>query len=110
MKKDLLFPTQYTALTNEEMTYTEGGSAFGAAAMVVGTAVLASSYVWGIGQAREWLSIKKNREGNFLTVLGRATDDLSADMSKSASNFLRDGVSAAMVVSLAPLSAILLIL
>ena len=37
------------------------------------------------------------------------TDALAADMSKSASNFVRDAVSATMVVALAPLSAVLLI-
>ena len=52
----------------------------------------------------------KNRKGNFLTVAGRASDAIAADMAKSPSNFLRDGVSTAMVVAFAPLSAILLIL
>lgn len=72
--------------------------------------VLGSSYLWGISQARDWLSVKKNRAGNFLTVAGRASDAIAADMAKSPSNFLRDGVSTAMVVAFAPLSAILLIL
>ena len=66
--------------------------------------------LWGISQAKDWLSVKKNREGNFLTVAGRASDAIAADMAKSPSNFLRDGVSTAMVVAFAPLSAILLIL
>ena len=35
---------------------------------------------------------------------------IAADMAKSPANFLRDGVSTAMVVAFAPLSAILLIL
>ena len=109
MTKNWNLPAEYAVLTEEEMTYTQGGGVLGAAAMVVGTAVLASSYIWGIGQAKEWMSIKKNREGNMLTVLGRASDDISADMSKSPSNFLRDGVSTAMVVGLAPLSAILIL-
>lgn len=52
---------------------------------------------------------RKNREGNFLTVAGRASDAIAADMAKSPANFLRDAVSTAMVVSLAPLSAILMI-
>ena len=77
---------------------------------VVGAVVLGSSYLWGISQAKDWLSVKKNREGNFLTVAGRASDAIAADMAKSPSNFLRDGVSTAMVVAFAPLSAILLIL
>ena len=109
MKKYMELPAGYTALSEDEMTYTSGGSAVGGVVTVVGVAVLASSYVWGIGQARTWLQQEGNRDGNFFTVLGRATDAIAADMSKSASNFVRDAVSATTVVALAPLSAILLI-
>lgn len=109
MTKNLNLPAAYAGLSEDEMTYTQGGGAFGAAATVVGAVVLGSSYLWGIDQAKEWLSIKKNREGNILTVAGRASDAISADMAKSPSNFLRDAVSTAMVVSLAPLSAILIL-
>ena len=70
--------------------------------------VLASSYIWGIKQARTWLQQDGNKDGNFFTVMGRATDALAADMGKSAGNFVRDAVSTTMVVALAPLSAILL--
>ena len=110
MTNKLNLPASYAVMNEEEMTYTQGGSAFGAAATVVGAVVLGSSYLWGISQAKDWLSVKKNREGNFLTVTGRASDAIAADMAKSPSNFLRDGVSTAMVVAFAPLSAILLIL
>ena len=110
MTNKLNLPASYAVMNEEEMTYTQGGGAFGAAATVVGAVVLGSSYLWGINQAKEWLSIKKNREGNLLTVAGRASDAIAADMAKSPSNALRDGVSTAMVVAFAPLSAILLIL
>ena len=110
--KKMNYPADYAVLSNEEMTYTTGGGTIDdaagiatTAATVVGAVVLASSYVWGIGQARTWLQQEGNRDGNFFTVLGRAT----ADMGKSASNFVRDAVSATTVVALAPLSAILLI-
>jgi hypothetical protein len=109
MTNKLNLPASYAVMNEEEMTYTQGGSALGAAATVVGAVVLGSSYLWGISQARDWLSVKKNRKGNFLTVAGRASD-ATADMAKSPANFLRDGVSTAMVVAFAPLSAILLIL
>ena len=109
MTNKLNLPASYAVMNEEEMTYTQGGSALGAAATVVGAVVLGSSYLWGIGQAKDWLSVKKNREGNFLTVAGRASDAIAADMAKSPANFLRDAVSTAMVVSLAPLSAILMI-
>ena len=109
------YPAEYAVLSQDEMTYTEGGSLDGAAsvattaATLVGGVVLASSYVWGIGQARTWLRTDGNKEGNFFTVLGRATDAIVADMGQSAGNFVRDAVSSTMVVALAPLSAILLI-
>ena len=114
--KKMNYPADYAVLSNEEMTYTTGGGTIDdaagiatTAATVVGAVVLASSYVWGIGQARTWLQQEGNKDGNFFTVLGRATDAIAADMSKSASNFVRDAVSATTVVALAPLSAILLI-
>ena len=109
MKKYMELPADYAVLSDDEMTYTTGGSAVGGIVTIVGVAVLASSYVWGIGQARTWLQQEGNKDGNFFTVLGRATDAIAADMSKSASNFVRDAVSATTVVALAPLSAILLI-
>ena len=101
MKKYMELPADYAVLSDDEMTYTTG---------IVGVAVLASSYVWGISQARDWLSVDSNRRGNPLTVMGRAMDAISDDMSKSPSNFLRDVVSTGTVVALAPLSALLLIL
>ena len=105
MKKYMELPADYAVLSDDEMTYTTGGSV-----TIVGVAVLASSYVWGISQARDWLSVDSNRRGNPLTVMGRAMDAIGDDMSKSPSNFLRDVVSTGTVVALAPLSALLLIL
>ena len=52
MKKYMELPAGYTALSEDEMTYTSGGSAVGGVVTVVGVAVLASSYVWGISQAK----------------------------------------------------------
>ena len=110
MKKYMELPADYAVLSDDEMTYTTGGSAVGGIVTIAGVAVLASSYVWGISQAKDWLSVSSNRKGNLFTVLGRASDALSNDMSKSPSNFLRDTVAAGTVIALAPLSAILLIL
>ena len=114
--KKMNYPADYAVLSNEEMTYTTGGGAVDdaagiatTAATVVGAVVLASSYIWGIKQARTWLQQDGNKDGNFFTVMGRATDAIAADMGKSAGNFVRDAVSATMVVALAPLSAILLV-
>ena len=113
MKTNLDLPAGYAVLSEEEMTYTEGGAAILtgiiAVTSTIGFGVLGSSYIWGIQQSRAWLAQEGNSDGNFFTVVGRACDAISADMSKSASNALRDGVSTAMVVLLAPLSAFLLL-
>ena len=117
MKNDLNLPTGYAALSEEEMTYTEGGagvaagvaSGLMAVSSAIGLGVLGSSYIWGIRQAREWLKQDGNKNGNFFTVLGRAFDDISADMKQSPSNALRDGVFTAMLITLAPVTAVLLL-
>lgn len=122
MKQELNLPAAYAVLSEDEMTYTEGGSlsSIGTAAgtvvdvlkgvaTVVGVLVLGSSYIWGISQGREWLSYKSNTEGNFFTVMGRAIDDIGTDMTRSPANFLRDAVSTTMVVALAPVSAVLML-
>ena len=115
MMKKMNYPADYAVLSNEEMTYTTGGGAVDdaagiatTAATVVGAVVLASSYIWGIKQARTWLQQDGNKDGNFVK-LADATDAIAADMGKSAGNFVRDAVSTTMVVALAPLSAVLLI-
>ena len=112
MNKNMNLPAEYAVLSEEEMTYTQGGSDIGgfasAAATVVGAVVLGASYIWGISASKDWLNKKSNREGNLFTVLGRAADAVGEDM--SAANFVRDAVSSTMVVALAPLSAVLLIL
>ena len=69
--KKMNYPADYAVLSNEEMTYTTGGGTIDdaagiatTAATVVGAVVLASSYVWGIGQARTWLQQEGNKDGN----------------------------------------------
>ena len=113
MKTNLNLPAGYAVLSEEEMTYTEGGaitvlSGLIAVSSAIGFGVLGSSYIWGIRQAKTWLAQDGNRDGNFFTVLGRAFDDIGTDMKMSPSNALRDGVSATTMILLAPLTAVLL--
>ena len=111
MENKMMMPACYNVMTEDEMTYTSGGDAGTAYAVgwVIGTTISIANMVWGISAARNWLSNKSNRKGNVLTVLGRAMDDIGEDMTKSPSNFLRDSVSTAMVVGLAPISLILVL-
>ena len=117
---NMKLPANCAVLSEEEMTYTEGGATvlnvaktllnlYGVGASVVGTGVLASSYIWGINKTRDWLQQPGNKDGNIFTVYGRALDDLAYDMQQSSSNFIRDGVSAVTVCALAPLSLILVL-
>ena len=82
--------------------------ALGTVATIVGVCVMGASYIWGIGQTKQWL--KENGTGNIFTVLGKGTDALLADMSKSFSNAARDAVAAVSVVALWPVSLVLLML
>ena len=116
MENIMMLPASYCVMNEEEMTYTQGGGVistllglYSAGATIVGTGVLAASYAWGIQQTRDWLKQPGNKEGNIFTVYGRALDALSADMKKSSSNFLRDGVSAVTVCALAPVSLVLIL-
>ena len=129
MKDNIRYPEHFAPVAEEEMVYLNGGSVLdsvgdtidsvvdttasavnvlGTVATIVGVCVLGASYVWGIRQANAWLD--DNAEGNIFTILGRAVDDLGADMSKSLSHFTRDLVATVTVVGLWPLSIPLLIL
>lgn len=55
MKQDLHLPADYAVLSDNEMTYTQGGGVistllglYSTGATIVGTGVLAASYAWGI--------------------------------------------------------------
>ena len=129
MKDTIRYPEHFAPIAEEEMVYLDGGSVLdnvgnaiddavdtatsalnvlGIVATVVGVCVLGSSYIWGIRQADALLD--NNAEGNIFTILGRAIDDLGADMSQSLSHFTRDLVATITVVGLWPLSIPLLIL
>ena len=123
MKQKIRYPEHFVPIAEDEMVYLNGGSLFedvgnavddavdatnktlgtlGTVASVVGVVVLGASYIWGLQQANRWLD--NNADGNIFTILGRAVDDLGADMSKSVSYFARDLVAAGMVVALWPIS------
>ena len=58
MKNELNLPAAYAVLSEEEMTYTEGGaisvfSGLVAVSSAIGFGVLGSSYLWGIQQAKK---------------------------------------------------------
>ena len=129
MKDTIRYPEHFAPVAEEEMVYLNGGgvldnvgdaidgavdtatsalNVLGIVATVVGVCVLGSSYIWGIRQANAWLD--DNAERNIFIILGRAVDDLGADMSQSLSLFTRDLLAIITVVCMGPLSFPLLFL
>ena len=112
MEKKLQLPAEYAVLSEQEMTYTEGGSTLDILSTVstaIGAAVLGVCYFWGISQARTWIRDKNNLAGNSFTILGRAVDAIADDMKSSFPNALRDAAAAATYVMLFPVSVVLTI-
>ena len=116
MKQDLHLPADYAVLSDNEMTYTQGGGVistllglYSTGATIVGTGVLAASDAGGHPQTPDGRKPPGHQEGNNDTGYGRARDAQAADMKKSSSNFLRDGVSAVTVCALAPVSLVLIL-
>ena len=128
MENKIRYPEHFAPVAQDEMVYLTGGSILddvgdavdgavhatstainvvGVVATVVGVCVLGASYIWGIQQCKQWLD--DNAEGNVFTILGKAVDDLGADMSQSLSYFTRDLVATFAIVGLWPLSIPLLI-
>ena len=114
MTQNLNLPANYASLTDEEMTYTEGGALSAwdflqGTATVVGALVLGSSFIWGVNQVKTWLSDPDNLDGNFFTIAGNAIDAIGNDMSQSPANCLRDLVAIGTMVGVVaiPVSAVI---
>ena len=77
MKQDLHLPADYAVLSDNEMTYTQGGGVistllglYSTGATIVGTGVLAARNAWGLQQTRVWLKQPGNKEGHIFNVYG----------------------------------------
>lgn len=111
----LMMPAAYNVMSEEEMAYTEGGSAQDTAALiyyssraVLGIVVFAD-YVWGVVTARNWISANKKKQPDVGSLLDKGVKDLSEYMGKSLGNALVGGLTAINVatqVALWPVTAI----
>lgn len=91
MENTMMMPANYMVMSEEEMTYTEGGATMTEALL----AWLIPPYGWykGITGARAY---RKAHPDNWLET---GMDALSADMEKSAANAIYDIACAAYVIS-----------
>ena len=99
----MMMPAYYNVLSTEEMTYTEGGA--NATMSEALLCWLIPPYGWFKGLT----AVRDYRRKNPNTWTETGLDALTADMQKSSSNFIRDGVSALTVCALAPLSLVLVL-
>ena len=99
----MMMPAYYNVLSTEEMTYTEGG------ANATMTEALLCWLIPPYGWFRGVTAVRDYRRKNPNTWTETGLDALTADMQKSSSNFIRDGVSALTVCALAPLSLVLVL-
>ena len=99
----MMMPAYYNVLSTEEMTYTEGGA--NATMSEALLCWLIPPYGWFKGLT----AVRNYRRKNPNTWTETGLDALTADMQKSSSNFIRDGVSALTVCALAPLSLVLVL-
>ena len=93
---ELLLPESYAVLTDDEMTYTQGGAQNGgyydpdyeaayAVGYLIGFSVSLGNYVWALGQTRNW--IKKNKSGRTVTqMISKGLDDTFSYMNSSIGN------------------------
>ncbi len=94
--KKLLLPENYAVLTDDEMTYTQGGAQNGgyydpdqeaAAALgyLIGFSISFGNYVWALTKTRDW--IKKNKSDRTVgQMISKGLDDTFAYMNSSIGN------------------------
>ena len=81
MEYTMKMPTCYNVMSEEEMTYTEGGATLGEALM---------NWVPPVGWYMGIMAIRSYRQENPKTWMESGLDALSKDMSKSPENAIRD--------------------
>lgn len=90
MEKTLMMPAYYNVMSQEEMTYTEGGATMCEALL----ALIIPPYGWYKGV----MEIRSYRKKNPNTWMETGVDYFLKDMGKSFSNFLYDLACASYVI------------
>ena len=81
MEYTMKMPTYYNVMSEEEMTYTEGGATLGEAIM---------NWIPPIGWYMGIMAVRDYRRANPKTWLESGLDAISRDMDKGAENVIRD--------------------
>ena len=82
MEKTLMMPAYYNVMSQEEMTYTEGGA--------TATQAILAAFVVPYGWYKGCLAIRDFRKKNPNTWIEKGLDHFVADMEKSITNMIYD--------------------
>ena len=99
MENKMMMPASYNVLSNEEMTYTEGGAgeeaivtawaAYGtgyAIGAFVGAAISLGNMIWGVSKTTEWVKKEKAQGASFSEIVSKGADATFNYMGKSIWN------------------------
>ena len=113
MEMTIRMPDRYNAMSQEEMTYTNGGAAADVVAIasaVVSTAAMVYgiySTIWGITGARNWVAA--NKGGELIPTVEKAVNEGVAYATSSVGTMIQICVALMGMTTVWPITAIALI-
>ena len=113
MEMTIRMPDRYNVMSEEEMTYTNGGAAAdvitvaSAAVSIVASVYAVYSTIWGITGARNWVAA--NKGGDLMTTAEKAIDQGVTFATSSVGNLIRSCVALMGMTTVWPITAIALI-
>ena len=113
MEMTIRMPDRYNVMSDEEMTYTNGGAAAdviavaSAAVSIVASVYAVYSTIWGITGARNWVAA--NKGGDLMTTAEKAIDQGVTFATSSVGNLIRSCVALMGMTTVWPITAIALI-
>lgn len=111
MEKKLMMPANYNVLSQDEMTYTEGGAdAVDAISGAVSLAIAGLSiynYIWGLSQGRQWMKAHKNQSAS--DTIDNAMNDFHNYVQSSLFNAVRGIYTAVQYIGCWPITALVLL-
>lgn len=113
MEKKMMMPASYNVMSEEEMTYTEGGSAYGVVSAVSGLAGTVIG-IWGIYNYYKGLVagrnfVKANKGMETDAMIEKGMDEFVNYIQGSVPNAIKGIAAASAYVSFWPITAIALV-
>ncbi|MGN0707613.1 MAG: hypothetical protein ACI4JC_06390 [Faecalibacterium sp.] len=114
MENKMMMPANYNVMSEDEMTYTQGGAAVDTLAVsyalfgIAGSVLSIGNLIWSVGVTRDWIS--KNKSGTSVDALinlaGKGVNDVANYASKSLWNAVVTVYTAINMTGWWPITAI----